>query len=42
MLTIDFQGVNEPLQQEIILNLLTQMYPNTYNPSIWFFKKIIK
>ena len=32
--TIDFQGVNEPLQQEIISNLLTQDYPNTYNLSI--------
>ena len=28
MLTIDFQGINEPLQQEIIHNLLTQVYPN--------------
>ena len=33
MLTLDFQGVNEPLQQEIIPNLLTQVYPNTYNYS---------
>ena len=31
ILTIDFQGVNGPLQQEIIPNLLTQVYPNTYN-----------
>ena len=29
MLAIDFQGVNGPLQQEIIPNLLTQVYPNT-------------
>ena len=33
-LTIDFQGVNGPLQQEIILNLLTQVYPNTYDHSM--------
>ena len=33
MLTLDFQVVNEPLQQEIIPNLLTQVYPNTYNHS---------
>ena len=33
MLTLDFQGVNGPLQQEIIPNLLTQVYPNTYNHS---------
>ena len=33
MLTLDFQGVNEPLKQEIIPNLLTQVYPNTYNHS---------
>ena len=33
MLTIDFQGVNGPSQQEIIPNLLTQVYPNTYNHS---------
>lgn len=33
MLTIDFQSVNGPLQQKIILNLLTQVYPNTYNLS---------
>ena len=32
-LTIDLQGVNGPLQQEIIPNLLTQVYPNTYNLS---------
>ena len=32
-ITIDFQGVNGPLQQEIIHNLLTQVYPNTYNLS---------
>ena len=25
--TIDFIGVNQPLQQEIISNLLTQMFP---------------
>ena len=29
--TIDFKGVNQPLHQEIIPNLLTQVYPNTYN-----------
>ena len=34
MLTIDFQDVNEPLQQDIIPNLLTQVYSNTYNLSI--------
>ena len=33
-LTIDFQCVNEPLQQEIIPNLLIQVYPNTYSLSI--------
>ena len=33
MLTLDFQCVNEPLQQENIPNLLTQVYPNTYNHS---------
>ena len=33
MLTIDLQCVNKPLQQEIIPNLLTQVYPNTYNHS---------
>ena len=42
MLTIDFQGVNGPLQQEIILNLLTQVYPNTYNLLTWFYKKDYK
>ena len=42
MLTIDFQGVNEPLQQKIILNLLSKVYPNTYNLSIWFYKKDYK
>ena len=31
--TIDFQGVNQPLHQEIIQNLLTQVYPNNYNHS---------
>ena len=36
------QCVNEPLQQEIILNLLTQVYSNTYNLSIWFYKKNYK
>ena len=41
-LTMDFQGVNKPLQQEIILNLLTQVYSNTYNLSIWFYKKDYK
>ena len=29
--TLDFKGVNEPLQQEIIPNFLIQVYPNTYN-----------
>ena len=42
MLTLDFQGVNKPLQQEIISNLLTQVYPNTYNLSTWFYKRDYK
>ena len=41
-LTIDFQGINGPLQQEIIPNLLTQVYPNTYNLLTWFYKKDYK
>ena len=42
MLTIDFQGVNGPSQQEIIHNLLTQVYHNTYNLLTWFYKKDYK
>ena len=42
MLTIDFQCVNGLSQQEIILNLLTQVYPNTYNLLTWFYKKDCK
>ena len=30
MLTIDFQGINGLSQQEIIHNLLTQVYHNIY------------
>ena len=41
-LTIDFQSVNEPLQQEIIPNLLFQVYPNIYNLLIWFYKNDYK
>ena len=42
MLTIDLQCINEPSQQEIIPNLLTQVYPNTYNLLTWFYKKDYK
>ena len=42
MFTMDFQGVNGPSQQEIIPNLLTQVYPNTYNLLTWFYKKNYK
>ena len=39
---MDFQGVNGPSQQEIIPNLLTQVYHNTYNLLTWFYKKDYK
>ena len=42
MLTIDFQGVNGPSQQEIIPNLLTQVYCNTSTLLTWFYKKDYK
>ena len=32
----------QSLQQKIISNLLTQVYPNTYNLLTWFYKKDYK